>query len=503
MTADQFAVTCPWVNNSLQSKPDVAAFLYNVLDASPRSGRLRRSSLVVVAHMGTYRWVNGFASGTNTSHPEFRGTMRDRDQRMVDWVLVGRRTRAAMAPPRRAVKAEFSRLARWHERQRNAKHELAVVPCYLRFGAARMKADLDYLDPFYIGGGWSRDGPEGVVQLDDYSSSFAIQVVQLVHAKIIEKKILSAQKNTRSGHANSHWTLSTTLTKKVIFAVSKFTENVDGYVMSLGKAIPFGRWMVYRCAMSAFWSALAFSLPEPHAPLTWGQIKGLQLHHIHTWMKTPGARAADDTLTCHLVRTTWALEKPLHILTNAGGHTFLLSSGQQCAYPVRQSAAKYGKFAYSSPFSWSVPVAALTLEEQATDFALARSDDDGETWKVRRQTKEARIEGGRWLRSVQYPWPDVEVETWLVPPSPSAPLRHPRVHRIRSSRGLCAADGGRAIHGQREDERALEPATSGSEYGTLKNGPEARAVSKAGVSSVVDLSSTTSRASRAMRSDAN
>ena len=46
-----------------------------------------------------------------------------------------------------------------------------------------MKADLDHLDTFYIGDGWSRDGPEGVVQLDYYSSSFAIQFAQLVYSK--------------------------------------------------------------------------------------------------------------------------------------------------------------------------------------------------------------------------------------------------------------------------------------------------------------------------------
>ena len=50
-----------------------------------------------------------------------------------------------------------------------------------------MRADLDHLDTFYIGNGWSRDGPEGVVQLDYYSSSFAIQVAQLLYAKIMEK----------------------------------------------------------------------------------------------------------------------------------------------------------------------------------------------------------------------------------------------------------------------------------------------------------------------------
>ncbi len=47
-----------------------------------------------------------------------------------------------------------------------------------------MKADLDHLDTFYIGDGWSRDGPEGIVQLDYYSSSFAIQFAQLAYSKL-------------------------------------------------------------------------------------------------------------------------------------------------------------------------------------------------------------------------------------------------------------------------------------------------------------------------------
>ena len=49
-----------------------------------------------------------------------------------------------------------------------------------------MKADMDHLDTFYIGDGWSRDGPEGVVQLDYYSSSFAIQFSQLVYSKLAQ-----------------------------------------------------------------------------------------------------------------------------------------------------------------------------------------------------------------------------------------------------------------------------------------------------------------------------
>lgn len=55
-----------------------------------------------------------------------------------------------------------------------------------RYDAAKMKADLDHLDTFYIGDGWSRDGPEGIVQLDYYSSSFAIQFAQLAYSKLMQ-----------------------------------------------------------------------------------------------------------------------------------------------------------------------------------------------------------------------------------------------------------------------------------------------------------------------------
>lgn len=48
----------------------------------------------------------------------------------------------------------------------------------------KLKKDLDHLDTFYLGEGWSRDGPEGVCQLDYYSGSFAIQTSQLLYSKL-------------------------------------------------------------------------------------------------------------------------------------------------------------------------------------------------------------------------------------------------------------------------------------------------------------------------------
>lgn len=212
--------------------------------------------------------------------------------------------------------------------------------------------------------------------------------------------------------------------------------------------------------------------------------------------------AAEEPYPEVLRETTKALFKPLHIATNLGGHTYILSSGQQCSYPVKQSAAKYGKFAYSAAFGYSVPVGSLTLEELGGDNALALSDDQGETWKCRRETREARIENGRWLRSMWYPWKDVEVETWLIPPTKDVPLWHLRLHRIKTGRKLISAEGGFAIYGQGNDDRALEP-TTGESFGTFESGKEARAVSKAGVSGIVELGRSITRTGKALRTDAN
>lgn len=306
--------------------------------------------------------------------------------------------------------------------------------------------------------------------------------------------------------------------------------------------------MTYRFAQSSFWGALAFADVELPAPMTWGVVKGLQLRNIRYWTKQPGAFNPDGTLTIgygypnhnmtenynspgspywccksfitlnlpethpfwaskeepypHALRnSTRILEYPLHIATNLGGHTYVLSSGQQCSYALKQSAAKYGKLAYSSAFGYSVPVGNGTLEEAGADSTLALSDDGGEIWKCRRQTKEARFENGM-LRSLWYPWPDVEVETWLVAPQKSAPLWHLRVHRLRTGRKLLSAEGGFAIYGQGKDGRALEPSEE-EEFGTRDEGGESRAASRAGVSGIVALEKQKGRKGKVIRMDAN
>ncbi len=72
-----------------------------------------------------------------------------------------------------------------------------------RFSQERLDSDIEHLNTFYRGDGWSNDGPEGIhrkclrcrgishgysngsrTEMDYYSSSFAIHFLQLLYAKL-------------------------------------------------------------------------------------------------------------------------------------------------------------------------------------------------------------------------------------------------------------------------------------------------------------------------------
>ncbi|KAI0065803.1 hypothetical protein BV25DRAFT_1596361 [Artomyces pyxidatus] len=575
--------TTPFVSNPLETKDDLRAFCTALLDplaahTSPHGARIHLGYTgthydeaaaqlegfsrpvwglaSLLGGGGTYagaeRWVRGLDAGTDPNSEEFWGPMRDRDQRMVECSALGFAIAVARPQLWDPLGAEAQeRVGQWlggmnDKAMPNTNWlwfrvfaNLGLLRAGSRhYDAERMRKDMDHLDTFYIGGGWSRDGPEGVVQLDYYSSSFAIQYAQLVYSKLAQDTDPERCEEYRS-------------------RARQFALDFVHYFDEEGRAIPFGRSLTYRFAMSSFWGALAFADVELPAPLTWGVVKGLQLRNIRWWARQPGAYASDGTFTigfCYpnhnmtenynspgspywafksfialsLPETHpfWAaaeepyptaalgsapkiLKQPLHIATRAGGHTYVLSSGQQCSYPVKQSAAKYGKFAYSSAFGYSVPSGSLTLEEHAADSALALSADGGETWKLRRDTRAPRFEAGGVLRAEWYPWPDVRVETWLVPPAPDTPLWHVRVHRVRTARALRSAEGAWALYGQREDGRALEPESEGGgAFGVREADGIARAVSRAGVSGIAGLETVSwggaaGRAGKAIRTDPN
>lgn len=205
------------------------------------------------------------------------------------------------------------------------------------------------------------------------------------------------------------------------------------------------------------------------------------------------------------------LRQPSHIMVRSGGHTFLLSSGQMCHYPMRAAEAKYGKYAYSSAFGYSVPTGGYFIEAVGGDNVMALSDDVsnsfGETWRVRRVAIEARIEvldSTPVLVSGWKPWHDVSVNTWLVPPSDTTPNWHLRVHRIETGRTLRAAEGAWALYGSRSrDGRELDALQADGAEGRLAGIREACAASIDGAVGIVELIAESLREGKVLDADAN
>ena len=240
----------PFASNPVESRDDLERFLVGLLDAlEPHTSP--GGALIHLGHTATHydetaaqlegfsrpiwglasllagggkypgaeRWVRGFASGTDPEGDEFWGDMRDKDQRMVECSAIGYSIAVAKEtlwdPLPQSAKENFEKwLGGMNGKQMpdtnwlwfrvsdvSLLHSLlltrhaqvfANLGLYRagspRYDPARMKADLDHLDTFYVADGWSRDGPETVCQFDYYSSSFAIQYSQLVYSKLMREE---------------------------------------------------------------------------------------------------------------------------------------------------------------------------------------------------------------------------------------------------------------------------------------------------------------------------
>ncbi|OQO08614.1 hypothetical protein B0A48_06484 [Cryoendolithus antarcticus] len=484
-------------------------------------------------------WTKGLIAGTDPKSPEFWGNMESLDQRMVESCPIGYTLAIAglhfwdpLSPTERDNVAAW--IGSMNDKEMPNTNwlwfrvfaNLGLKANNAPYSADRIEADMNHLEIFYRGDGWTNDGPAGYTQMDYYSGSFAIQYLQLLYAKLAAK-----DDPVRS--------------EEFLHRAQLFALDFVHYQAPSGHSIPFGRSLTYRFATIAFWSAFAFASAEPPAPLTWGMIKGLVLRNLRWWSKqhhifqsngmlnigytypnyylaepynSPGSPywcmlafaclaqpeshpfwSSVEEAHPHILSTSpllmvKALKQPLHITVYRGGHTFLLSSGQTCHYPLKATQAKYGHFAYSASFGYSVPTGGYTLQQFCPESALALSDDGGEIWKMRREVDDAEIierEGKPVLYSTMKPWKDVKARTWLIPPTEGAPCWHIRVHHITTNRDLQSVEGGFAIYCMRSsDGRVLTPLSSSpldSDQGTFVSGADALIVSRAGAAGVTDL----------------
>ncbi|KAL2760864.1 hypothetical protein ACRALDRAFT_1059399 [Sodiomyces alcalophilus JCM 7366] len=445
-------------------------------------------------YQGTAWWVEGLKSGTDPESPEYWGYPRDNDQRMVEMCPLGFALAVAPVFWQNLTAKERDNTDTFKGNVLTTKPTLSMpntnwlwfrVFANLglkknggKFSQARLDADIEHLETFYRGDGWANDGPEDIHQMDYYSSSFAIQFLQLLYAKIAgdDEPARAAEFRNRA--------------RMVALDLAHYYDRE-------GRAIPFGRSLTYRFAMVSFWGALAYADVELPAPLTWGMVKGMVMRHLRWWQTQHDIWTPSGTLAigysypnmylaenynspgspywaclafiCLAVPEThpfWTSEeeqawpalpaiKPLkhpgHIMSYLGDHCMLLSSGQACSYPMKGTHAKYGAFAYSSAFGYSVPTGVFSLEQYALASQLGLSDDGGEYWKTRRLSQYTALEtrgedGVPVLVSLWNPFPDVTVKTILVPPRQDTPNWHLRIHHIDAAgRAVMTADGAFAI----------------------------------------------------------
>lgn len=490
-------------------------------------------------YAGTEKFVQGLIAGTDPESEEFWGYMEDQDQRMVEACPIGYTLAIAHKDfwdpltdkQKKNVEAWLGSMNDKDMPNTNwlwfrVFANLGLAKNGAEWSMERLEKDIKQLNTFYRGDGWSNDGPEGYRQMDYYSGSFAIQYLQLLYAKLAADTDPTQAEEYKS-------------------RARQYALDFVHYFDPEGRAITFGRSLTYRWAMVAFWGSIAFADVELPSPLSWGVVKGIWLRNLRWWTtqhdifqsngmltigysypntylaenyNSPGspywAMLAFAPLAQPASHPFWAakeephpfaetriarpLPHPRHIVVRSGGHSFLLSSGQSCHYPLKNTQAKYGKFAYSSAFAYSVSTGSHTLEQFVPESSLAFSDDGGELWKMRRAHEgDSEIEtfdGTPVLVSSMRPWNDVQVTTFLVPPSEEAPNWHIRAHRVRTGRKIQTAEGAFAVYGCRiKDGRNLIE-LDGSLYwdaatpeGCVADGKSAFAASRSGVVGIAEL----------------
>ena len=222
--------------------------------------------------------------------------------------------------------------------------------------------------------------------------------------------------------------------------------NIDG-TLTIGFTYP-NMYMGedYNSPQSPYWamkSFLALGLPSAH----------------------PFWTAEEKPLPSSVKHTVVELKSPMHILSSQPNHHFLLSMGQFCPWPLKATEAKYGKYAYSSHFGFSVLTGTL-IQQIAPDSTLALSKDRGETWRVPWKATNPQFSSAQLmhmgevtedipsLTSTWKPWADAEiiVQTHLIAPCPRWSDWYIRWHSIANMSSqdinLQAVQGGFAIQGR-------------------------------------------------------
>lgn len=416
--------------------------------------------------------LTGLSAGADPDNPNYFGKLRDYDQKFVEMAAIAVSFLLAKEKTWDKLSKETQEnLSQWLLQINNHKIpknnwrffrilvNLALKKMGQSYAQVVIEADFELIESCYVGNGWYCDGK--ATQFD-YYIPWAFHFYSLIYVKFMRDE-------------------EPERTQKMIDRAILFAQDYQYWFAKNGTAIPFGRSLTYRFAQSAFWSALVFADVEA---LPWPVIKGLFSRNMAYWMQQEIFDESGFLNTGYHYQNLnmaegynapgssyWAFKSFL-LLAVPKAHPFweneavqqnlitdrLVSkasrgliehvnqSEQVFFYPAGQivpeqshSAAKYGKFVYSTDFGFSVPKAGETYPQGAFDNVLAVSDD-GQYFRSKGLDEAFEIQEERIIHQWK-PMSDVQIKSTIIPLGTA----HLRIHEIQSERSLLVYDGGFSV----------------------------------------------------------
>jgi len=418
------------------------------------------------------KYLEKIIEGTNPTSKGYWGVLLREEQRMVEMasisvgmIIARKHYWDALTQPQQDNLYNWLAQINHHEihvsnwRFFRILVNLAFKLCDRQHDQARLTQDLETIDSMYIARGWYTDGIRPQI---DYYIPFAIHFCGLLYAT----------------YADFDPVYPPLFKQRAI----EFAKTFPAFFASSGEAIPFGRSMTYRFAMSAFFGALALSGIEA---IPWGEVKYLALQNLRHWFKqdifTDNGELSIGYYYPNLVMaeaynafgsTYWAM-KAFMFMAVPQNHPFWTAKekapklpdhipipeargiiqgddtqrqffvvGQHAAPWLSHAQSKYEKFVYSSHFGFSVPKSTIGLSQGAFDNTLAVCEND-DFYRMKYGVESYQIYDD-YLYSKWKPWSNVIIESYIIPIFPW----HVRIHMVDTKRKLALADGGFAIDRQ-------------------------------------------------------
>ncbi len=430
----------------------------------------------------------GYANGCDPDHPEYWGDVYDHDQRLVESAAIGFGLILArdkiwdpLTDTQKQNVGNWLKATLLKKTADNNWHffhvlaSLGLETCGVEHDMQIREDALVRLEEFYLQDGWYTDG---IARRFDHYIPFAMHLYGLVYSKV-----------AKGDEARC---------KRFRDRAVEFAQEFQHWFDENGANIPYGRSMTYRFAQASFWGGLAFADLEA---LPWGQIRGLWARNMRWWgerdwydnegvmpvgylypnllmsefYNSPGspywAMKSYFPLALPADHPFWTAEEEAKaepgaqtssavsgtLTYAAGGARILMPAASEMRHTLRCGAEKYGKFAYSSAFGFSVDIERQGFLVNPFDNMLALSEDCT-TYLIRSQIEDCHV-GPDWLYSRWLPGTGVEIETWQIVRAPW----HLRAHRVTVDRPYYAIEGGFAI--ERTD---AEPALTVTENGIVR-----------------------------------